>query len=261
MNGACRWCSDFWLLALALLWFGGMHLSCMQSKPHALMRRFILWWYDGWHICWIAFFQLQWPSNTSMPSVSDASVIALTSVFFNVIVYRFPVRAPRIQVLDYRGRMSFVMSLALPNDWFVMATTVLFGLNFWCMRVGSLVIMGPRNLSRQSNGDGKRFVHQLPNSLLHRLVYSSTRSVDCNLNGRCRRPILLWACSLVVSGLISQDGIGLLWEKNTVDWLISAGWNQQANMLMFSEDLFVSIESWELYLHKKRRLLVILLGP
>jgi len=30
---------------------------------------------------------------------------------------------------------------------------------------------------------------------------------------------------------------------------------------MFSKYPFVSIESWELYSHKKRRLLVVLLGP
>ena len=42
---------------------------------------------------------------------------------------------------------------------------------------------------------------------------------------------------------------------------ISANILLQLQVPMFSEDLFVSIESWELYLHKKRRLLVILLGP
>jgi len=35
----------------------------------------------------------------------------------------------------------------------------------------------------------------------------------------------------LVSGLISSAGAGLLWEENTVGWLISPGWNQQANML------------------------------
>ena len=38
----------------------------------------------------------------------------------------------------------------------------------------------------------------------------------------------------LVSGLISPAGTGLLWEENTVDWLISPAWNQQTNMLSFS---------------------------
>jgi len=37
----------------------------------------------------------------------------------------------------------------------------------------------------------------------------------------------------LVSGLITLAGAGLLWEKNTVPWLISPGWNQQANRLIF----------------------------
>ena len=35
----------------------------------------------------------------------------------------------------------------------------------------------------------------------------------------------------LVSGLISPAGAGLLWEENTVGWLISSGWDQQANRL------------------------------
>ena len=35
----------------------------------------------------------------------------------------------------------------------------------------------------------------------------------------------------LVSGLTSPAGAGLLWEKNTVPWLISPDWNQQANRL------------------------------
>ena len=35
----------------------------------------------------------------------------------------------------------------------------------------------------------------------------------------------------LISGLISPAGAGLLWEENTIGWLISPGWNQQANML------------------------------
>jgi zinc finger CCHC domain-containing protein 8 len=42
---------------------------------------------------------------------------------------------------------------------------------------------------------------------------------------------------------------------------ISANILLQLQVSMFSEDSFVSIESWELYLHKKHRLLLILLGP
>ena len=33
----------------------------------------------------------------------------------------------------------------------------------------------------------------------------------------------------LVSRLINLAGAGLLWEENTVGWLISPGWNQQAN--------------------------------
>ena len=33
------------------------------------------------------------------------------------------------------------------------------------------------------------------------------------------------------SGLISPVGADLLWEKNTIPWLISPGWNQQTNRL------------------------------
>ena len=36
----------------------------------------------------------------------------------------------------------------------------------------------------------------------------------------------------LVSGLISPACAGLLWEENTVSWLISPGWNKQANMLI-----------------------------
>ena len=36
----------------------------------------------------------------------------------------------------------------------------------------------------------------------------------------------------LVFGLISPAGAGLLWEKNIVSWLISSGWNQQANRLI-----------------------------
>ena len=36
----------------------------------------------------------------------------------------------------------------------------------------------------------------------------------------------------LISGLIRSAGAGLLWEKNTVGWLISPGWNQQTNRLL-----------------------------
>jgi len=36
----------------------------------------------------------------------------------------------------------------------------------------------------------------------------------------------------LVFELISPAGAGLMWEKNTVDWLISPGWNQQANRVI-----------------------------
>ena len=40
-----------------------------------------------------------------------------------------------------------------------------------------------------------------------------------------------WPVRWLVSELISPADAGLLWEKNTVGWLISPGWNQQANRL------------------------------
>jgi len=43
------------------------------------------------------------------------------------------------------------------------------------------------------------------------------------------QPVRWW-----VSGLISPAGAGLFWEKNTIDWLINLGWNQQTNMLIIS---------------------------
>ena len=36
----------------------------------------------------------------------------------------------------------------------------------------------------------------------------------------------------LVSGLINPVDADLLWEKNTVGWLISPGWNQQTNRLI-----------------------------
>ena len=49
------------------------------------------------------------------------------------------------------------------------------------------------------------------------------------ISGQCIGQLVRW----LVSGLISPAGADLLWEKSTVDWLISHGWNQQANMRMF----------------------------
>ena len=46
------------------------------------------------------------------------------------------------------------------------------------------------------------------------------------------QPALNQPIRWLVSGLISPTGAGLLWEENTVPWLISLGWNQQANKLI-----------------------------
>ena len=50
--------------------------------------------------------------------------------------------------------------------------------------------------------------------------------------------LISWAGSLVGFWLISPAGAGLLWEKSTVGWLISFGWNQRANRLVVREKYY-----------------------
>ena len=48
----------------------------------------------------------------------------------------------------------------------------------------------------------------------------------------------------LVYRLISSASAGLLWEENTVEWLISPAWNQQTNRLNESSSLSISEWSW-----------------
>jgi len=80
-----------------------------------------------------------------------------------------------------------------------------------CRRLDKDKVISKLSLYRGESCDGSELY------LGHTLLYSAIQPV-------------CW----LVSELISSAGAGLLWEENTVGWLISPGWNQQTNMLIGS---------------------------
>ena len=60
----------------------------------------------------------------------------------------------------------------------------------------------------------------------------SSISLVAKTNSTAKFWIIIEPVRWLVSGLISPASAGLLWEENIVGWLISPGWNQQANRLI-----------------------------